>query len=158
MRRKLLLFLSAIAISLAAEAEPMYMHVVLNNGTVKVLSVDEFDSMAFNGGVMSMSKADKKVTEATIADIAKVVFSESADGTTGIAKVAEGKGSFSIEGTSCIVVGDTAGTPLRIYDAGGANLLTISEIEAGTRVDISSLKKGIYIINLGKSSRKIEVR
>ncbi|MCC8070833.1 MAG: T9SS type A sorting domain-containing protein [Bacteroidales bacterium] len=144
--------------ALGMQAESMYLHITQKDGTVKVVDLDTIDRLVFNNGSMTALKGDQTVTEVEVAGVEKMGFYEDDDPAVGIKTVKTTDDAFALDRSGILTIGATTATVLRVYDLQGAEVVSVPGLKTGMKVDLSSLKGGIYVISMGSKTAKITVR
>ena len=155
MKKHLILFaLLLTAFAAQAQQVPPSLGVSYKAGGSTFFYLDYIQKLTFTGGNLVVTMKDGAQESASIAinDISVMRFFSA--GAVDRATVPADIFLWSPV-TSELTVRCAAGTPIRIYSAGGQSVFTAIQSVTGSPINLSTLPKGIYIVEAAQKTTKI---
>lgn len=158
MKKLFILFtLLLAAFSVQAQQVPPSMGINLKSGSGESFSLDYIQKLTFSGGnlVVTMKEGRENGGSFALSDISYVEFY--AVGSVDRATVPADIFVWSPV-TSELTVRCPAGTPIHIYTASGRRQLTAIQSITQSPISLATLPSGIYIVEAGGKTTKIQHR
>jgi hypothetical protein len=151
MKKKFLLFtLLLSALTVQAQQVPPSLGIDLKDG-FETYYLDYIQKITFSNGNMVIAMTEGEGGSFAISSIKKVFFYS-----TGSVQRETLKDFFVwAPVTQELTVRCAAGTPIRIYSAGGQSVFTAIQSVTGAPINLSTLPKGIYIVEAAQKTTKI---
>jgi len=119
------------------------------NGQEQQFALSQIGKITFNNGVMYLYDFNNTLLGfSDVENVGQVVMEE--DGATGIDETGNAIRVFADEAQQqIVVVGLSDNQTLRVYDTAGRLLQSVSSQAEQTRVDVSALQGGTYLLQFG---------
>ncbi|MGN0232271.1 MAG: T9SS type A sorting domain-containing protein [Muribaculaceae bacterium] len=153
--KKMLVAVALLSASLTMYAEALYLHVQKSDGQWELFDLSLVDKLTFkNGGMQLLGAGDAVVKEYSSAELEMMKVNEEISGVS----AADAKISSRIVTVIGNVLQVNVDGQLRVFDVQGRLCADIPQVKAGNTVNMKSLPKGLYIVEIGSKTSKIVLK
>lgn len=152
MKLKNILMGLMLAASTVAVADNYAYLTIDQNNEESSISLSEISRITFDSNNMIIHMANGTKAELPLASLSKMSFTEK--DITGIFAAKNGESQVKLVGGT-IYVNAPVGAIVTLYNMGGQTVKTVTASSPETQINLSGLTKGVYIVRVGKQSKKV---